>query len=894
MKLTIKATIIQLMLLYFLGIGAVNVYAQDANNQTQSNVTQNKRLIDSLKELREKIWFKVDCDIENTSAGFADAMNIQKSLWWSDIFGTALNIVTGTISTIGALLSLKDLSQGLSEELLRYKMPLEIFSGFLTVESLIQSGENLQLAIDGPAYSTNIQEMLRNAYQQSSTRLFFNNDAYKTTIKGYILGSFGDSPVVVHHKGNDISRKNSEIVKGADKVKYAISHKFRDLGKRLSGATLPPGVEDQLIAKIEEIKRSVFHSALRNSEIKYQTYLKDDNNNFISVEQEVVLGSVAELSKRRADALGNFDKRLEREQIMVITSVAGSMGNLIKITFKSPLGRAVGEVTKVFIIPKAINLSDEIMRTSVYKTNPREEINMIPQEMLLNLSKELSDLWMVADDIANYIEQYIPKIDVQPLSNNMATALVLDRSGSMTGEKLEKAKEAAKAFAHTLNPADQVSVSLFSDNASTVVEMSTVSSVLGNIDANISSVTPGNSTNIGSGLEQALMQLEKVSTEQGKRVALLMSDGLNNRGDWHPAVNRFVSKKWRVYTIGFGKDADEAALRKIAELTGGTYWPAGMVDLVNVYQLIGAHAQNKSVILSANEYLAPNGKLTYHLPVTQGAQNLNVFTNWQGSKLLTVLVSPAGETVSGEQLLKNGGRYSEGRTFQMFEVAKPQAGEWKLAVSWAEPPSAPEQINVAVSEKSDVFANLLGFRSEYKIGEPVTINVQAAEVVGDQNKIPLRNASVKVQVQKPGPQMIQMVQAQSSNWTMYKEVMLDVTRSLTLSDDGAQDYNAGDGIFGNSFTETDKNGAYLITAVVKGEKQNGEKVEKKLQGSFQVGPISQNPVTTSQVLQYMDAAKPHINNQTPSSPEVLDQPKKTIEQMQGDPLDNINKVLKKK
>jgi uncharacterized protein YegL len=491
-------------------------------------------------------------------------------------------------------------------------------------------------------------------------------------------------------------------------------------------------------------------------------------------------------------------------------------------------------------------------------------------------------------------DQTHPKHFLSPSSYN-AIALVLDRSGSMTGEKLAKAKEAAKAFVQTLNPSDQASVSLFSENASTVVEMGTVSSTLGTMDTAISGVAAETSTNIGSGLEQALMQLEKASTEQGKKISLLMSDGMNNRGDWHPAVNTFIAKKWRVYTVGFGKDADEAALRKIAESTNGTFWPADMVNLTNVYQIIGAHAQNKSVLLSTSESLAPNGKLSYRLPVTQGAQNLNVFTNWQGSRLLTALVSPSGETMAGDQLLKSGGRYSEGRIFQMFEVTKPQAGEWRLDVSWAEPPPAPEQVNIAVSEKSDIFTNLLGFRAEYKIGEPVIINVQAAEVIGDMDKSPLKKSSVKVQIQKPGPQMIQMVQSQSSNWTMYKEVMLDVTRSLVLSDDGSHsDYNAGDGIFGNAFTETDKNGAYLVTAIVSGEKSNGEKIEKKLQGSFQVGPISKNPVTNSQVLQYMNQAQPHINNTTPYSKEILDQPKQNIDQMQGNPLDSIDKILKKK
>jgi Ca-activated chloride channel family protein len=49
-------------------------------------------------------------------------------------------------------------------------------------------------------------------------------------------------------------------------------------------------------------------------------------------------------------------------------------------------------------------------------------------------------------------------------------ALVLDRSGSMAGEPLSAAKEAALRFAHHLSAADRLSVVLFDDNVATIYE----------------------------------------------------------------------------------------------------------------------------------------------------------------------------------------------------------------------------------------------------------------------------------------------------------------------------------------------------------------------------------------------------------------------------------------
>ncbi len=135
---------------------------------------------------------------------------------------------------------------------------------------------------------------------------------------------------------------------------------------------------------------------------------------------------------------------------------------------------------------------------------------------------------------------------------------------------------------------------------------------------------------------------------------------------------------------------------------------------------------------------------------------------------------------------------------------------------------------------------------------------------------------------------------------MYRDVLIDTTRNLSLFDDWAlDDYRARDGIFANTFNETDKNGVYLVTAGVRGQKQNGQPVERSVKGSFQVGSIERNPVTTSQIRQYMGYAESQMNQTQTRRHKPAPQhdtesgPAQKIEQLQGgSPLDTINELLK--
>jgi len=479
----------------------------------------------------------------------------------------------------------------------------------------------------------------------------------------------------------------------------------------------------------------------------------------------------------------------------------------------------------------------------------------------------------------------------------ISTALVIDRSGSMKGDKLARAKQAVWAYVTAMNPNDLASLSVFSDSSDTKISMTRQDTLIRKLDSSLSEISATNYTNIGAGLDQAYQQMEKISVGPDQKYALLLSDGRNNRGHWRPVVDKFVAKRWPIHTVGFGNNADHKTLREIAKLTRGTYRFADISDIVNVYQEISALAQNKSIVLSFREALAPRGRLSYQVPVSQGTQALNVYTNWQGSRLGTTLISPSGETITPRNLYQSRGRYAQGKAFQMLEINQPQSGRWTINLYWTVPPPATEQVNISVSEKSDIFTNSLGFRSQYARREPVLINIQAAEVVGERRRIPLKNASVTLQIQKPVSQLARMIQSGRIDWSMLLKLLKGNSRKLKLFDDGLHDeYHPRDGIFGNAFKETDENGAYLVTATIAGRKQNGESIKKKLQSSFQVGPIKENKITLSQALRFMGKSSGQLQ-QLIKDPQkdfnrLLRKQKRRIDRFKRDPAKETERFFK--
>jgi Ca-activated chloride channel family protein len=144
-------------------------------------------------------------------------------------------------------------------------------------------------------------------------------------------------------------------------------------------------------------------------------------------------------------------------------------------------------------------------------------------------------------------------------------ALVLDRSGSMHGPKLEIAKRCAAWLAGRLTPHDELALVDFDDDVRLLAPLGAPSNAL----AAVQQIHAGGSTNLSGGWLKGVEQLPN-----GGKV-LLLTDGLANVGITDPAtlvgMTRSVAREKSVgtTTIGFGDGFHEELLTAMADAGGG-------------------------------------------------------------------------------------------------------------------------------------------------------------------------------------------------------------------------------------------------------------------------------------------------------------------------------------
>ncbi|MEO6808389.1 MAG: VWA domain-containing protein, partial [Isosphaeraceae bacterium] len=152
---------------------------------------------------------------------------------------------------------------------------------------------------------------------------------------------------------------------------------------------------------------------------------------------------------------------------------------------------------------------------------------------------------------------------------SLAMMLVIDKSGSMGGEKIELAKEAAKSAVELLGASDKIGVIAFEGEPYWVSELHPCSDK-GFVLDRVASIEAGGGTNMHPAMEEAFDALQR-TTAKLKHV-IMLTDGISAPGDFAGTAASMQSARITVSTVGVGQDSDQSLLEEIARIGGGRYY----------------------------------------------------------------------------------------------------------------------------------------------------------------------------------------------------------------------------------------------------------------------------------------------------------------------------------
>lgn len=167
--------------------------------------------------------------------------------------------------------------------------------------------------------------------------------------------------------------------------------------------------------------------------------------------------------------------------------------------------------------------------------------------------------------------------------------VVFDKSGSMNGAPLDEAKRGAKAFLHTLDARDQVSLLFFDNNIYPAYGPVAVGEKMAELESRIDGVSAGGETAFLSATDAAYELLES-RAKKGHRIraAVVMTDGMDNRSTISlDALTKKLGGEHRsatVFTIAYGQQSGRDAMKAIATAGAGSFSEGDVTSIIQIYR----------------------------------------------------------------------------------------------------------------------------------------------------------------------------------------------------------------------------------------------------------------------------------------------------------------------
>ncbi|MDR2345989.1 MAG: VWA domain-containing protein [Planctomycetaceae bacterium] len=282
------------------------------------------------------------------------------------------------------------------------------------------------------------------------------------------------------------------------------------------------------------------------------------------------------------------------------------------------------------------------------------------------------------------IEDILPvrcNFDDEKEKNSIAVSLVIDRSGSMNGDKIKIAKESAKEVVELLSENDYISIIAYDVIPHVIIPTQKVTNVPA-IRTAINGLTPGGGTSIYPAVQESYNQLNWLDTST--KHVILLTDGKSEMDNFDLLMKRIIMSGISVTIISIG-DSEDELLRRFAEMCNGRFYQVS--DINSVPQIFASETKLSRVsplseipfvpiIVTKNAIL--NGILSEQIPPLLGFVRTK-------SKSVSRTILASG---SGEPLL-SWRRYGIGMTAAFTSDVKNRwAAEWIMwndfAKLWAQ------------------------------------------------------------------------------------------------------------------------------------------------------------------------------------------------------------------
>jgi Ca-activated chloride channel family protein len=318
-------------------------------------------------------------------------------------------------------------------------------------------------------------------------------------------------------------------------------------------------------------------------------------------------------------------------------------------------------------------------------------------------------------------------------------SLVLDKSGSMQGDKIRNLRRAAKLAVERLAPDDYVSIVAFSDKTYRIIESRTADDK-DTLKAVIDKIKDGGGTAISGGMRQGIKELGKQLSPDRLSRMLLLTDG-QTFGDEKSCLRlaeKAADQGIVVNALGLGDDWNEDLLDDISAAGGGAADFIAHPDQIVDFFGRAVQSMQDTVVQNANLILRLTGGVTPR----QVWQVLPIISNlgYQPLSDRDVQVS-LGEIEKGQgrsllvELLLNprpAGRYRIAQAEINFDV--PQLGlvgekvKADILLNFSTDPALTKEYNAEVM-------NLIEKVTAFKLQTRALEDVQAGDIAGASAKL---------------------------------------------------------------------------------------------------------------------------------------------------------------